>query len=160
MATRESPVELFYDPRDRAPLWEPFRREARRRARRFDTRNLAFDAGLRLIRTARWLIPGREPPVELYYDPEKLDPCAPRLRVSKEGGTWELRDGEGVLLSRHASLPEALDAALGRAKVCFSEIIVRGSGGRMEWSVSQNPDFVELARALNRPLPAGRGAVA
>jgi hypothetical protein len=91
----------------------------------------------------------REPPVELYYDPADLDPEAPRLYIGKNGSGWELRDEEGALLSAHAILPEALDAAGERSKVRFSEIIVRGASSSIEWSVSRNPEMVEFARVLN-----------
>lgn len=92
----------------------------------------------------------REPPVELYYDPADLDPDAPRLHLSKRDGVWELRDGGGTRLSSHANLPGAIDAALERSNVRFSEIIVQGATGGIEWSVHDNPDCVEIARALNQ----------
>lgn len=96
--------------------------------------------------------------IDLYYDPEDLDPDAPRLRIAKKRGVWELRDGEGVLLSRHAWLPEAIDAALERSKVCFSEILVLAATGEFEWSVRHNPEFLELARAVNQEAAAEREA--
>ncbi|HEU0302756.1 MAG TPA: hypothetical protein VFR37_25060 [Longimicrobium sp.] len=102
----------------------------------------------------------REPSVELFYDPEDLDPEASRLRIGKSNGRWELRDDGGALLSSHAILPEALDAALERSEVCFSEIVVRGSSGGIEWAVSQNPEMVELARLLNDTAPLRREAAA
>lgn len=100
----------------------------------------------------------REPPVELYYDPADLDPEAPRLYISKNGSGWELRDGEGALLSGHAILPEALDAAEARSNVRFSEVIVRGASGRVEWSVRQNPECVEIARVLSQGVGLQREA--
>lgn len=100
----------------------------------------------------------REPPVELFYDLEELDPDAPRLRIAKDAGRWELRDDQGVLLSVHPLLPEAIDAALARSAACFSEILVRGAGGDMEWSVHHDPDFVELVRAVNWPIPSAQEA--
>ena len=100
----------------------------------------------------------REPPIELYYDPADLDPDAPRLHVSKRGGVWELRDGGGTRLSSHAKLPAAIDAALERSNVRFSEIIVRGANGGIEWSVHHNPECVEIARALNQGDTAEREA--
>jgi hypothetical protein len=100
----------------------------------------------------------REPAVELYYDAEELDPKAPRLRISKRAGVWELRDAQGALLSSHALLPEAIDAALQRSEVCFSEILVMAATGEFEWSVHHTPEFVELARAVNRPAISEREA--
>jgi hypothetical protein len=100
----------------------------------------------------------REPPVELFYEPEELDPEAPRLRIAKKRGVWELRDEQGGLLSKHPLLPEAIDAALERSKVCFSEILVMAATGEFEWSVQHTPEFVELARAVNQPVAAGREA--
>ena len=102
----------------------------------------------------------REPPVELFYRPEDLDPEAPRLRIDKSGGRWELRDDHGARLSSHTLLPDAIDAALERAEARFSEILVRGSSGRIEWAVSQNPEMVELARLLNETAPSRREAAA
>ena len=103
----------------------------------------------------------REPPVELYYDPADLDPNAPRLHVRKNCSGWELRDGGGELLSGHAELPDAIDAALERSKVRFSEILVRGASSSSEWSVSRNPEMVELAQVLNAsPLLEREAAVA
>lgn len=93
---------------------------------------------------------GRPASVDLFYDPADLDPDAPRLRIGKANGCWELRDDEGTLLSCHPCLPDAIDAGLERSRVCFSEILFRGSTGRDEWSVHHNPEWVELARALNR----------
>jgi hypothetical protein len=92
----------------------------------------------------------REPPAELFYDPAQLDPDAPRLHIRKRDDAWELRDANGALLSRGMLLPDVLDAALERSSVCFSEIIVQGAGGGIEWSVHQNPEYVELARVLAR----------
>jgi hypothetical protein len=127
----------------------------RRAARRlFDVKNLRLDTGLRLIRTCRWLVPGRNPPVELFYDPANLDPDAPRLRIGKGDGRWELRDDKDALLSCHASLPDALDEALERSEACFSEILVRSASGRQEWSAHHNPDWMELIRLLVRTAPA------
>lgn len=100
----------------------------------------------------------REPPVERYYDPADLDPDAPRLYISKNGSGWELRDEDGALLSAHAILPEALDAAGERSTVRFSEIIVRGATGRVEWFVQQNPECVEIARVLNQAVTLRRAA--
>lgn len=127
--------------------------------RHFDVKNPRFDTGLRLIRTSRSLIPGREPPVELFYDPAELDPDAPRLRIGKRNGCWELRDEKEALLSCHASLPDALDAAVERSNVCFSEILVREATGRQEWSYHHNPDWMELIRLLVRTAPLQREAV-
>ena len=94
----------------------------------------------------------RKASVELFYDPEDLDPGAPRLRIAKKRGVWELRDEQGVLLSKHPRLPDALDAALERSEKCFSEILVMAGSGRFEWSVQHNPDWLALARAVNRPV--------
>jgi hypothetical protein len=92
----------------------------------------------------------REPPVELFYDPAQLDPDAPRLHIRKDDGVWELRDADGVLLSSHAKLPEAIDAAEARSNAHFCEILVRGAGSPIEWSVRLNPAMVELARVFAR----------
>jgi hypothetical protein len=102
----------------------------------------------------------REPSVELFYDPAELDPDAPRLHIRKDDGVWELRDAGDALLSSHAKLPEAIDAALGRSRVCFSEILVRGAVSPIEWSVRLNSGMAELARALNQPDAAERDAAA
>jgi hypothetical protein len=149
MATREPPVELFYR------LKEP---DPRARRRWWDWKNLRFDTGLRLIIRAKRLIANREPPVKLYYDVRQLDPDAPRLRIAKAAGRWELRDEEGAVLSRHVRLPEAIDAALERSKERFSEILVMGANGRFEWSVHHDPGLVELARVLNATVPSEREA--
>jgi hypothetical protein len=99
----------------------------------------------------------RESSIDLYYDPEDLDPDAPRLRVTRNGKGWELRAGEGDLLSKHPSQAEAIDAALERSKARFSEILVRGSTGRAEWVVNQDPKWLKLTRALNQhPKPRAR----
>jgi hypothetical protein len=90
----------------------------------------------------------REPPVELFYDPADLDPDAPRLRVSRNGEGWELRDDDGVLLSKHPSQSDAIHAALERSSMRFSEILVRGSTGRAEWLVGQDPLTQDLSRIL------------
>ena len=102
----------------------------------------------------------REPSVELFYSPEDLDPTAPRLRIGKGNGRWELRDGEGVLLGSHASLSDAIDAALERSEVCFSEILVRDADGLQEWSVHHNPEWMELIRLLVRTAPSRSEAAA
>lgn len=99
----------------------------------------------------------RNPPLELYYDPADLDPDAPRLHIRKNGVGWELRDDGGQLLSAHAQLPEAIDTALERSTIRFSEILVRGAVSPIEWSVSRNSEMVELARVLNAP-PSERDA--
>ena len=142
------------------PAWERLRQCCKRAARRhFDVKNLRFDTGLRLICTSRWLIPGREAPIQLFYDPEQLKPGAPRLRIAKNDGWWELRDDEGALLSSHPLLPDALDAAFERSATCYSEILVAGAAGRRtEWSAHHNPEWVELARLLNRTAASQREA--
>lgn len=101
----------------------------------------------------------REPPVELFYSPEDLDPRAPRLRVTRNGEGWELRSDEGLLLSKHPSQEGAIDAALERSSLRFSEILVRGSTGRAEWVVNQNPEWLKLTRALDQDLKRRREAV-
>lgn len=98
----------------------------------------------------------RKTPVELFYDPEDLDPQAPRLCVTRNGEGWELRANEGDLLSKHSSQAEAIDAGLERSKARFSEILVRGSTGRAEWVVNQNPEWLKLARAVDRDLDRRR----
>lgn len=103
----------------------------------------------------------RKPSLELYYDPADLDPEAPRLHIRKDEGVWELRDADDALLSRSMLLPDVLDAALERSNARFSEIIVQGAGGGIEWSVHQNPECVELARVLARdraPWPVSLSA--
>jgi hypothetical protein len=45
----------------------------------------------------------QESGIELFYDPADLDPDAPRLRIGKIDGCWELRDDAGALLGRHFS---------------------------------------------------------
>lgn len=81
----------------------------------------------------------REPSVELFYSPEDLTPGAPRLYVARKDNDWELRDEDGVLLSTHPSQSDAIDAARDRSKVRFSEILVRGPTGRLEWQLDQSP---------------------
>lgn len=100
----------------------------------------------------------RKPSVELFYDPADLDPAAPRLYIRKDRGTWELRDPAGELLGGYAKLPEAIDAAEELSTSRFHEILVRGAVSPMEWAVSQNPEMVELARALNETVPLEREA--
>jgi hypothetical protein len=86
----------------------------------------------------------REPPVERFYDPDKLDPDAPRLYVWRNGDTWELLDEAHTVLSTHAAQRHAIDAALDRSQAQFSEILARGSTGRIEWRIDQNPALLEL----------------
>lgn len=102
--------------------------------------------------------PGVPARVELVYDPARLDPAAPRLHIRKTDGTWQLRDEDGRLLSSHSRLPDAMDAALERSRTCFSEILIRTAGGEWEWSLRHNPDWTDVARALNRLPVAGREA--
>lgn len=154
MATRELPVELFYDPEDLESQAPRLRAKREHRRRWWDWRSLRFDTGLKLIARAKRLVPGRKPPVELFYDLELLDPDAPRLRISKCAGVWELRDDQGALLSSHARLPAAIDDALARSAECYSEILVMAATGRFQWSVQHNPDWLELARIVNQePKP-------
>lgn len=98
----------------------------------------------------------REPPVELFYDPQELTPGAPRLRIMRNGEGWELLDDEGMLVSRHPTQADAIDAALELSKVRFSEILVRGSTGRAEWVVNQNPRWLKLAKEIDRDLARRR----
>jgi hypothetical protein len=77
----------------------------------------------------------REPPVELFYDPDDLHPTAPRLRVTRNSVGWELRDEGGVLLGTHPTQDDAIDAGLERSRLRFSEILARGSNGRIEWRI-------------------------
>ncbi len=147
MATYELPVKLHYCPKaPRAPR------------RWWDWKNLRFDTGLRLIIRSKRLMADREPRVKLYYDARELDPDAPRLRIGKRAGVWEMRDEEGALLSSHARLPDAIDAALKRSEMCFSEILVMATTGRFEWSVRHNPELVEIARVVARPVAPEREA--
>jgi hypothetical protein len=99
----------------------------------------------------------REPAVELFYDPEELDADAPRLRVTRNGEGWELRGDDGMLLSKHPSQSNAIDAALERSKLRFSEILVRGSTGRAEWVVGQDALTQDLARVLRSQYPTQSG---
>jgi hypothetical protein len=100
----------------------------------------------------------REPPVERLYLPEDLDPGAPCLHVMRNGSGWEVRDDDGSLLSKHPSQGDAVDAALERSKVRFNEILVRGSTGRVEWLVGQDPLTQELTRILRSQYPAVEGS--
>lgn len=145
---------------DQHPVWKPVRPGARRRARTFHWNNLRFHAGLRLIRTSKCLIPGREPPIELFYDPRELDPDTPRLHVGKSDGAWAVRDDGGARLSCHATLADAIDAAAERSNACFSEILVRDARGRQEWSYHHNPDRMDLIRLLVRTAPERREVAA
>jgi hypothetical protein len=159
MATHEPPVDRFYAPEDLLDPEAPRLRVMRNRRRRWwDWRSIRLDTGLRLIVRAKQLVPGRERPIDLYYDPTELDTSAPRLRISKCAGVWELRDQQGALLNRHARLPAAIDDALARSAESFSEILVMAATGRFEWSVQHNPEFVELARAVSRPVESEREA--
>jgi hypothetical protein len=112
---------------------------------------------------SRMIHPGEDtmathaPPVERFYDPADLDPSAPRLRVMRNGAGWELQDDGGMLLSAHPSQGDAIDAALERSKVRFSEILVRNSTGRTEWRVAQDELTQELSRLLRQQYPQGAG---
>lgn len=92
----------------------------------------------------------REPPVELFDDPDELDPTAPRLRVTRNGVGWELRDDAGVLLGTHPTEDDAVEAALERWKLRFSEILVRSSTGRAEWRMDQDPELLRAIEFLQR----------
>jgi hypothetical protein len=87
----------------------------------------------------------REPPVELFYDPQDLDPTAPRLYVWRNGATWELQNETGDVLSTHPTQTDAIDAARRRSEARFSEILVRGSSGRMEWQLDQDPELLRIS---------------
>lgn len=86
----------------------------------------------------------REPPAELFYDPQELAPGAPRLYVWRNGFSWELQDEEGVLLGTHPSQTHAIEAARRLSKQRFSEILVRGSTGELEWRLDQDPAVAEI----------------
>lgn len=94
-------------------------------------------------------------PVELFYDPADLDPDAPRLRVDKREGKWELRGEDGTLVSTHAYLADALYAAVERSAASSAEILFRDASGRQEFSYRLNPDIVELSRLLRRSVVSG-----
>lgn len=98
----------------------------------------------------------RESEVELFYDPDDLDPHAPRLRVTRNGVGWELRDDAGLLLSAHPTQMDAIEAGLGHSARCFSEILVRGTNGRGEWVVDQDPDRMEIWRLLDQVVDSQR----
>lgn len=136
MATREPPVELFYDPaatrRRRIGVGAFFGHHVLLRPR-----YKSADAASR-----------REQRVKLFYDPAELVPDAPRLRIGKNAGLWELRADDGTVLSRHTVLPDAIDAGLERSKARYSEILFRDASGREEWSVHHNPEWVEILRML------------
>ena len=100
----------------------------------------------------------REPPVELFYDPADLDPTAPRLRVTRNGVGWELRDDAGMLLSTHPTQDDAIDAALDRSRSRFSEILARGSTGRIEWRISQDPELLRAAESWRKERLCDREA--
>jgi hypothetical protein len=101
----------------------------------------------------------REPPVELFYDPDDLHPDAPRLRVTRNGVGWELRDQGGVLLGTHPTQMDAIEAALERSAVCFHEILVRGTTGRGEWVVNQDPEWMRMSRLLDSAVESQRRRV-
>ena len=103
-------------------------------------------------------VPGNVRHVDLFYDPAELASDAPRLHIRKDGGLWNLRDADGSLLSSHVKLPDAIDAAEERSRVCFCEILVRGAISPIEWSVRLNPGMAELARVLNQPAAVEREA--
>jgi hypothetical protein len=90
----------------------------------------------------------REPPVELFYDPEELTPGAPRLYVRRNGTAWRLLDENGGLLSTHPSQSHAIDTARQLSKARFSEILVRGSTDDLEWRLDQDPEIAEIVDRL------------
>jgi hypothetical protein len=101
----------------------------------------------------------REPPVELFYDLENLRPGAPRLYVWRNDNEWELLDQDGVVLSTHPSQNYAIDAARERSRAQFSEILVRGSTGRVEWRLDQDPGIAKITDRLRaRHLMNGEAA--
>jgi hypothetical protein len=92
----------------------------------------------------------REPPVERFYDPADLDPTAPRLYVWRNGDTWELLDEADTVLSAHSTRREAICAARKRSELRFSEILVRGGTGCMEWQLEQDPELLRIIDSLRR----------
>ncbi|HEX6041258.1 DUF2188 domain-containing protein [Longimicrobium sp.] len=97
-----------------------------------------------------------EPEVELFYDPADLDPNAPRLYVTRNGVGWELRDGAGLLLSTHPTQAHGIEAARRQSLRRFSEILVRGSNGAVEWRLDQDPDVAPIVDWFRkRDLAAG-----
>lgn len=90
----------------------------------------------------------REPPVELFYDPQELTPGAPRLYVRRNGTSWRLLDENGTLLSAHSSQSEAIGAARRLSKKRFAEILVRGSTDDLEWRLDQDPEIAEIMDRL------------
>jgi hypothetical protein len=130
---------------------DPCRSKSLRNGRR--RVELGWHGGFRRRMPCRWRDGGTtigRVPLELFYDPADLDPRAPRLRIRKRDGRWELWDEDEVLLGDYPLLPHALDAALARSAIRFSEILVLASNGAFEWSVHHNPQWMELARILNR----------
>jgi hypothetical protein len=99
---------------------------------------------MRTIHGPEAIMATREPSVELFYDPAELAPGAPRLHVLRNGDTWELQDEEGAILSTHPTQNDAIEAARRRSEVRFSEILVRGSTGRIEWQFDQNPEMLRV----------------
>jgi hypothetical protein len=88
----------------------------------------------------------RPSPVELFYDPATLTAGAPRLYVWLDGEKWRLEDEAGTLLSTHPTQEDAIDDALGRSKLRFSEILARGSNGRID----QDPELLPAAEAWRK----------
>jgi hypothetical protein len=100
----------------------------------------------------------RKPALELFYDPADLAPGAPRLYVRRSGERWELRDEEGRVLGMHPEQGDAIEDALERSAVCFSEILVRGSTGRVEWLVDQDSEILKATEPWRKKRKAEKEA--
>jgi hypothetical protein len=100
----------------------------------------------------------RKPALELFYDPADLTPRAPRLYVRRNGRSWELRDEEDTVLGTHSEQGDAIEDALDRSAVRFSEILVRGSTGRMEWLVDQDPEILKATEPWRKKRKAEKEA--
>jgi hypothetical protein len=95
----------------------------------------------------------RKAPPEPLFEPEDLDPNAPRLYISRNGVGWELRSAEGALLGVHDSQSTAIQAAREISKVQFSEILVEGSTGRYVWQLDQRPEWLSIVEFFrDRPM--------
>jgi hypothetical protein len=113
---------------------------------------------MRTIHEPEALMATRTPPLERFYDPADLDPAAPRLYVLRNDCVWELRDEADVLLSAHPTQQDAIDAALERSRLRFSEILARGSTGRAEWLVDQHPEILKATEYWRKKRTLGREA--
>ncbi len=129
MATRESPVERFYDPADLDPS-----------APQTSARDVCgcWPGSLRAA------VGGGAQ--QLTFDPDGVDAYAPKLHVRREGDTWEVRSAAGVLVT-HPTQEEALATARSLAGAYGAEVFFESRSGRFLHRVARSPAelrFLEL----------------